>query len=559
VQAASRAYVLAAAALAATSAVVALPAAQPSQPSQPPVRSIETRLVDADSVLNIPVNLFDDILNIPSTEVGGFNVLGDSLLFSGDWWVPSATNLWGTDPGDLGHYMGLIDVLIPFQQISGQGQPEVDPTLDASGLEGLAQQIGLLAAAELPVSSSCDAETCFPMTPSTVITGSTGFDRDIGFLEAITGQATNSQGEPFGLFSNWFQVPLSELTSGTYTFGSGDTGIVDPSPNAGDAANPLLNGGVLGEFGFPGTTGTGDTAGDMPWAGDQFTFNLFGPFENFYNSLLATPATDGVGGTGVEIPTLTAITQDFQTVAAGLVVAFDPYVEGSPACPAVCDLPAQDTQLALVQDILAWDPSNTTVAQWVADFPDNNATTVETEDAVALLQTGQYNLTPDQLATYDADLTAINPELPALLTNDGIVTDPNYLAFADGTTTTFDPTYGGYDPILVWQDLLTLLTNNDWNFSSLENVNTVGFLLDPAQGDPGLFAAAAVPAATADPSLSTDLSSLDPSLSTDLSTLLASLGTTVGADTLSQLTAEISAQLAADLAAVVPQSLLGLF
>ena len=71
--------------------------------------------------------------------------------------------------------MGLLDVLIPFQQISGQDQPEVDPTLDASGLEGLAQQIGLLAAAELPVSSSCDAETCFPMTPSEVITGSTGF------------------------------------------------------------------------------------------------------------------------------------------------------------------------------------------------------------------------------------------------------------------------------------------------------------------------------------------------------------------------------------------------
>ena len=63
---------------------------------------------------DIPVNLFDDILNIPSTEVQGFGVLSDSLLFSGDWWVPSATNLWGTDPGDLGHYMGLLDMLIPF-------------------------------------------------------------------------------------------------------------------------------------------------------------------------------------------------------------------------------------------------------------------------------------------------------------------------------------------------------------------------------------------------------------------------------------------------------------
>ena len=37
------------------------------------------------------------------------SLVGDSLFFSGIWWVPSATNLWGTDPGDLGHYMGLLD------------------------------------------------------------------------------------------------------------------------------------------------------------------------------------------------------------------------------------------------------------------------------------------------------------------------------------------------------------------------------------------------------------------------------------------------------------------
>ena len=168
----------------------------------------------------------------------------------------------------------------------------------ANGTAGLAQQIGLLAAAELPVSSSCDAETCFPMTPPNVITGSTAFDRLIGLDNALTGHATTAGGEPFGLFSNWFQVPLSDLTSGNYTFGSNDPGIVDPSPNA------TNGGGVLGEFGFPGTVGTGDTAGNMPWAGDTFKLNLFGPFENFYNSLLATPSTSGVDGTGVEIPTL---------------------------------------------------------------------------------------------------------------------------------------------------------------------------------------------------------------------------------------------------------------
>jgi hypothetical protein len=542
-QAASRAYVLAAAALAATSAVVITPVAP--KPSLLPVRSMETRLID---YTDVPINLFDDILNIPSTEVQGFGVLGDSLLFSGDWWVPSATNLWGTDPGDLGHYMALVDVLIPFKDISGLGQPEVDPTLDAAGLEGLAQQLGLLAAAELPVSSSCDAETCFPMTPANVITGSTGFDRDIGFFQAFTGEDKD-----FGLFSNWFQVPLSDLTSGNFTFTpANDPGLLIPSPNA------TPDGSVLSEFGFPGTTGVDGTGtGDYaPWAGDNYTLNLFGPFENFFNNLSDTPSTSGIDGTGIDLPSLTNIGQDLQTIAAGLVVAFDPYVMGSPACPAACDIPTADTQLALVQDILAWDPTNQDVATWVANYPDNNATVAEQEASVALLQTGQYNLTPEQLAAYDADLNAINPELPAYFTNDGIVTDPNYLDYSEALTNgtplpAFDPVYGGYDPNLLGTDLLTLLTNNQWNFSSLENINTVGFLLDPAQGDPGLFAAAAEPAAGA--------SSLDPSLSTDLSTLLAGLGTTAGADTLSQLFAELSAQFTADLATIVPQSLLGLF
>ncbi len=549
--AASRGYVLAAAAFAATSAVVVTSATP--RPAQIPVRSMETRLVDADSVLNIPVNLFDDIVNIPYNELQGFNVLGDSLLFSGDWWVPSATNLWGTDPGDLGHYMGLLDVLIPFPQISGLDQPEIDPTAMADGTAGLAQQIGLLAAAELPVSSSCDAETCFPMTPPNIITGSTSFDRDIGFLQAFDGTATNSQGEPFSLFSDWLKVPLSDLTSG-YTFGNSDTGIVDPSPNATDG------GGVLSEFGFPGTTGDGTTAGDMPWAGDTFQLNLFGPFEDFYNSLLAPVGTgyDGAGidGTGIDIPSVTDLTQSVQNFLGGLVVAFDPFVEGSPACPAVCDLPAGETQLGLMQDILALDPTNANIAQWVADYPDNNATTVEAEESVALLQTGDYNLSYDNLLNYDALLAQINPELPALFTNSGIITDPNYVAFGDGTTTDFDPTYGGYNPYAEFGDYYTLFTNGDTNYTALandfSNPETLYYLFDPASENVTTGALSGASAAS-------DLSGLDPSLSTDLSALLAGLGTTAGADTLSSLVSDLSAQLSADLATVVPQSLLSLF
>ena len=511
---------------------------------------METRLVDSGAdLLNVPINLFDDIVNIPSTEIQGFDVLGNSLLFSGDWWVPSATNLWGTDPGDLGHYMGLLDVLIPFPQISGLNQPEVDPTAMANGTAGLAQQIGLLAAAELPVSSSCDAQGCFPMTPPNIITGSTAFDRDIGFLQALGGTATNSQGQPFSLFSDWFKVPLSTLTSSSgYTFGSNDTGIVDPSPNAG------AGGGVLSEFGFPGTTGTGATAGDMPWAGHTFQLNLFGPFENFYNSLFQ-PVTGGIGGTGIELPALTDITQSFQNFAGGLVVAFDPFVEGSPVCPATCDLPAADTQLGLMQDILALDPSNANIAQWVAAYPDNNATTLQAEESVALLQTGEYNLSYENLLNYDALLAQINPELPVLFTNSGIVTDPNYVAFVDGTAA-FNPTYGGYNPYAELGDYYNLLTNNEWNYTALandfSNPATLYYLFDPASQNVTTGALSAASAAST-------LSGLDPSLSSDLSTLVASLGTSAGADALSQALSELSTQLTTDLAAFVPQSLLSLF
>jgi hypothetical protein len=534
---------MAAAAVAATSAVVMAPTA--SKPSQVPVRHIDTRLVDSSAdILNVPINLFDSIANIPSNEIQGLDVLSNSLFFGGDWWVPNATNLWGTDPGDIGHYMGLLDVALPFApQISGLDQPEIDPTAMANGTAGLAQQIAMLAAAELPVSASCDAQTCYPMTPPNVITGSTAFDRDIGFIEALTGHATTQTGGSFGLFSNWLQVPLSDLTSGNYTFTTAnDPGLVDPSPDTGST------GGVASAFGFDGTTANAAGQNLMPWAGDTFKLNLFGPFQDYYNSLLATPSTSGIDGTGIDIPSSTSILEAFQNLAASSVVAFDPFVEGSPACPALCNIPAADTQTALVQDILAWDPSNTTIQSYLNSTTDSTATQAETYDAIALLQTGYYNLTPDQLATYDADLAAINPELPALFTNDGIVTDPNYLAYAaDPSTTTFDPTYGGYDPNLDGQDLLTLLTNNDWNFTSLGNANTVGFLLDPAQGDPGLTGAAA------------SANSLDPSLSTDLSALMSSLGATAGADSLGQILAEVSAQISADLSSFVPQSLLSMF
>jgi hypothetical protein len=579
VQAASRTYVLAAAALAATSAVVLAPGAPKA--SHIPVRKMETRLVDASDILNVPINLFDDFVNIPYNEFAGIDVLGNSLLFSGDWWVPSATNIWGTDPGDLGHYMGILDTLLPFApQISGLDQPEIDPLADANGTAGLAQQIGLLAAAELPTSASCDAEACAPMTPSEVITGNTGLDRDIGFLEALSGHGTDANGEPFSLFSNWLQVPLSDLTSGNFTFTPAtDPGLIDPSPDVGPDAP-----GVTGSLGFDGTTGIDGTGtGEyMPWAGDTFQLNLFGPFENFYNSLFETP-TGGIDGTGIDLPSLTDIGQSLQNLTAGSIVAFDPFVAGSPACPALCDIPAGTTQLDLLKDVLALDPSNTSLASYVGDFANqNNATIPQINDAVALLQTGSYNFSPAELAQIDTALGNINPELPALYTNMGILTDPNYVAFLS------DPTnpdllnssgqlvgeYGGYNYMLVGDDLVKFFQDSFTGHvdpTLATDLQTV-FTDFSFPGDPSALAAllgegaASTAAGAVDPTgMTADLSSVlagfDPSaLSTDLTTLLSSLGTSVGGEALSQMLTDLSAQfatefgtqLATDLGTLVP-------
>jgi hypothetical protein len=514
---------------------------------------MQTRLVD---YTDVPINLFDDVVNIPYNEIQGIDVFSNSLLFSGDWWVPSATNIWGTDPGDLGHYMGLLDMALPFApQISGLDQPEIDPIADANGTAGLAQQISLLAAAELPTSASCDAQACAPMTPPEVITGNTGLDRDIGFLEALSGNGTDANGEPFSLFSNWLQVPLSDLTNGFTFTTADDPGLIDPSPDLGPNAPD-----VTGSLGFDGTTGVDGTGtGEfMPWAGDTFQLNLFGPFEDFYNSLFTAPA-GGLDGTGIEIPTGTSVLDAFQNLTAGSIVAFDPYVAGSPACPATCDLPADETQLALLQNVLAWDPTNTSLASYVGDFAaQNNATQPEINDAVALLQTGTYNFSPAELAQVDTALGNINPELPALFTNDGILTDPNYLTYisdptAAGITNSSGEligAYGGYDPNLVGTDLLTLFQDSlttpvDPTLSTDLTTLATDFSFP---GDPSALAGL-----LGDSAAATAAGAVDPTgLSADFTSLLASLGATAGSDALSQMLTDLGTQFAADLGTLLP-------
>jgi hypothetical protein len=377
-QAAARTYVLAAAALAATGGLVGVTPAPQQQPGIH-VASPAVRLVDVVSGVDaIPYNLFDDILNIPSNELGAFNDFGTSLMSGGTWLVADGTNLWGEDPGDPNRFISLVQMAIPFTAISGEGTPEpgaegFDWSDAASGQLGLSQQISLLLDAELPTSASSDATNSVPLDPVSPITGFTGIDRAIWTGEIFTEQTQ------YPLVDNWFQVPLSELTSGTYNFGT----VVDPSAGTGpDGSVPSDDvwgfAGTtpeMGNIGY-GTNAAGDTLNAngnvvelMPWSNESFTLNLLYPFENFFSTNpggLEAPVDTSTFLSDVNIPTGEEIFQAFQTFVAGSVISFDPFIPGSPVCDPVCtDLPNSLSMPALVQDIENWDPSNTNIQHWL--------------------------------------------------------------------------------------------------------------------------------------------------------------------------------------------------
>lgn len=359
-----------AAVLAAGGAATVVAASVPAAPAAL-TRSVQLS-ADGDSILNIPVNLFQQLVNIPATEVQALNVLAGSLFFTGPWLTASATNLWGEDPGDPGHFMALVDLLIPFQTISGLGAPELDPVTAAAGTAGLGQQLALWAAAELPADASCAADWCAPLHPTTPITGSAPID------QAIWIWAIESGLQRFPLTDNWFQVPLADLQHG-YTFGD----VPLPSPGIGPG------GAVPGDavFGFPGTSTGPDGENLMPWSGITFTFNPLGPLQTFYQSLLAPP-----DAAGFEFPGLVETGRALQSVAAGLAIDFNPFVPGSGTCPGQCDVPAFLTPAGLVKGIDALWPGNPMIGHWLAlnaDGAANWPTQHQIDWGIAFVQGGQ--------------------------------------------------------------------------------------------------------------------------------------------------------------------------
>jgi hypothetical protein len=403
--AAKRPYVLAAAALAATSLVAVTPTTSQValQAGKLPVRSYDTQLVDAgESLLNVPINLFDDLINIPANELYATQFFSDNLLMAGPWFVVGPTNLWGVDPGDPTHFMSVTNFLVPFPELSGMDAPETDFSA------GLGQQLWGLVASELPTNASCDEAACIPFEPASPVTGISGVDFYAWLGATLSGQ------EKFGLFDNWFNPTYS--SDGSYYFNPDNPGSVDPSATSpgGDGLLPAgtevatgqvypfegwsgistagqVNGtgGLLGGEGIPGTTGAApDGAGYyMPWSGDTYQFSPQTPFENFFNSLMEAPSTTGLGGTGIDpiYGDPTEIAQTFQAFDAGLLM-FDPITPGSPFCPGECTAITADglNYPSLITDINNMTPGgNPVINEWLADYTGTTVNGVAPSDGGA--------------------------------------------------------------------------------------------------------------------------------------------------------------------------------
>jgi hypothetical protein len=397
-------------------AVAGVVAVSPYVPPTPPAIhtvNLEARL--AASVTNIPTNLVYAVANIPYNEVQAINQLARSLFFTGSWWVASATNIWGTDAGDPGHFESLASLAIPFPAISNT----------------LGHQLAMIAAAELPVNSSCGlANGCSPVTPPAPITGITGLDEIINLAAVVIGLKS------LPLIDNWFKVPLSELMSG-YTFPT----VVSPD-------GPAYDG-----FGFEGTHPdpvTGEPV--LPWSGTTFTWNPLAPLEDFYDSLTATPPPPAAA---VHPVTGEQVIRAVQALLAGLVVDFDPNLPGSPACARECVLPDALTVPAIVKFIGDAYPGNPLIDEWqtaTEHATANGPTDEQIADSIRLLQAGVFTFDPATTTQINTLLADIHPVLPSIARDIGLLED--YRLNGDGEL----QQYGGYfNPTALQADLKQLL------------------------------------------------------------------------------------------------------
>ncbi len=379
-----RPYVTSGVVVVASSVIAVTPVAPASAASaERSTATVPVRLTAESSIANVPLNLFYALANIPYNHVQALDKTARSLFFTGNWFVGSSTNIWGSDPADPGHWELVTDLLLPFPALSNTA----------------GHQIAMLAAAWLPVNEACAAITCDPLVPLKPITGVTSIDKTLWTMAILSGY-------PFPLIENLFRVPVSELLTG-YTFG--------------DIVNPA--GPVEGGYGWEGTVEGPNGEPLMPWSGETFTWDPTEPWVDFWNSLTATPAPPEEG---IKIPTLQNLWDTWAAVYAGLVVNFNPYVPGSPFCPGACAVPDSLTTESIVRNILAVSPGNDLIEKWLADTAAgtaNGPTQEQIEAAIDTLQRdlGMFKFDEETTSRINAALADVHPLLPRIALHSGLM------------------------------------------------------------------------------------------------------------------------------------------
>lgn len=399
--AALRTYFTAGLAITTAGLIAVTPAVTPAPHTA--VTQLATRLSAGESLLNVPLNLLQDLINIPANEIHALDTLSRSLFYSGPWFVGSPTNVWGEDPGDLGHFESVIQLLVPIPELSGAGH-EGD-----FFYPGLGQQLSMLANVEIPVNLSCAGLDCLPATPTSPITGFTWIDQSLWSLLIITGL------QKFPLINNWFQVPFSDMMNGnSYYFDPDSPGMT----NIGFANDGFYWEGTrtLEELGldpedYPNLDP--DTP-LMPWAGSYYEMDFDQPFINYFDSLMAPFDFDKF-----ELPDPVEFARTLQAVIASMLVAFNPFIPGSPVCPGPClllepggniwnpddwSVPSYYLAVKLIDDL--W-PGNPVIDEWLAAY-DNGTANISTPEII------EYEAWLWRLGTVLLDLKNPLPDDPVI-------------------------------------------------------------------------------------------------------------------------------------------------
>ena len=121
--------------------VIAVTPIAPPLPSEARVASPEVTLAAA-SIFNIPANLINAFLNMPSASIADMNRFSAAMEASGSWSESTPGNVWGWDPPNPEMLKGFVGMLMPFPALS----------------HPLGEHLNWWAAANLPMHPGCAFE-----------------------------------------------------------------------------------------------------------------------------------------------------------------------------------------------------------------------------------------------------------------------------------------------------------------------------------------------------------------------------------------------------------------